>query len=107
MRNRDSLDFDWRFALGDPAGAEKPEHDDSAWRELSLPHDFSIEGPFAKDAAGGGSNGFAPGGLGWYRKRFELGARDLEGAAWVEFDGVYQQSDVWLNGRHLGRRDYG
>jgi beta-galactosidase len=107
VRNRDSLDFDWRFALGDPAGAEKPEHDDSAWRELSLPHDFSIEGPFTKDAAGGGSNGFAPGGVGWYRKRLELGARDLEGARWVEFDGVYQQSDVWLNGRHLGRRDYG
>lgn len=93
--------------LGDPAGAETPEHDDSAWRELSVPHDFSIEGPFTLDAPGGGSHGWAPGGVGWYRKRFELQARDLAGAMWVEFDGVYQQSDVWLNGRHLGRRDSG
>jgi beta-galactosidase len=107
VRSRDSLDFDWRFLLGDPTGAEKPEHDDSGWRELSLPHDFSIDGPFSKDAAGGGSHAWAPGGVGWYRKRFELRPSDLEGAAWVEFDGVYHQSDVWLNGVHLGRRDYG
>jgi beta-galactosidase len=106
-RRRDSFDFDWRFELGDPPRAERPDHDDSRWRELSLPHDFSIEGPFCKDAPGGGSHGFAPGGVGWYRKRFELAPRDLQGAIWIEFDGVYQQSDVWLNGRHLGRRHNG
>ncbi len=107
MRIRESLDFDWRFLRGDVPGAERSDHDDSAWRELSLPHDFSIEGPFSKDAPGGGSHGWAPGGIGWYRRWFELGARDLEGSTWVEFDGVYHQSDVWLNGAHVGRRNYG
>jgi len=107
MRTRDSLDFDWRFALGDRPGAEATDHDDGAWRDLSLPHDFSIEGPFTKDAPGGGSHGWAPGGIGWYRKRLTLAPRDLEGAIWVEFDGVYEKSDVWLNGHHLGRRHYG
>lgn len=107
MRSRDSLDFDWRFFLGDPSAAERPELDDSRWSQLSLPHDFSIEGPFTQDAPGGGSHAWAPGGVAWYRKRIELEPRDLEGALWVEFDGVYQNSDVWLNGAHLGRQNYG
>jgi len=107
VRKRDSFDFDWRFALGDRAGAETADHDESGFRDVSLPHDFSIEGPFTRDAPGGGSHGWAPGGIGWYRKEVELGARDLEGAVWVEFDGVYEKSEVWLNGRHLGRRHYG
>ncbi len=107
MRTRDSLDFDWRFTRGDPSGAEGLAHEDAGWRELSLPHDFSIEGEFSKEAPGGGSHGFAPGGIGWYRRWIELDERDLQGALWVEFDGVYQQSDVWLNGAHLGRHDYG
>jgi beta-galactosidase len=101
------MDPDWRFTLGDPAGAEQPRFDDHAWRALDLPHDWSIEGTPREDAPGGGRVGFFPTGIGWYRKAFRLpsGARGRE--VWLEFDGVYMNSDVWINGVHLGRRPYG
>jgi beta-galactosidase len=101
------MDPGWRFTLGDPAGAEQPRFDDHDWRRLDLPHDWSIEGTPREDAPGGGGVGFFPGGTGWYRKSFRLpaGARGRE--VWLEFDGVYMNSDVWINGVHLGRRPYG
>src|SRR5829696_2385190 len=100
LRSRESFDFDWQFKLD---GARRAP----AWRRVQLPHDWSIEGPFTKDAPGGGSHGFAPGGIGWYRKTFTLDARDPDRTIWIEFDGVYHNSDVWINGRHLGHRAYG
>ena len=107
QRQRLSMDPGWRFTLGDPAGAERPGFDDRAWRRLDLPHDWSIEGTPQRDAPGGGRMGFFPSGIGWYRKAFRLpaGAKDRE--AWLEFDGVYMNSGVWINGFHLGRRPYG
>ena len=106
-RQRLSMDPEWRFALGDPAGAERPAFDDHAWRRLDLPHDWSIEGTMRQDAPGGGQFAFLPGGIGWYRKAFRMpaSARGLE--ARLEFDGVYMNSDVWINGVHLGKRPYG
>jgi beta-galactosidase len=106
-RQRLSMDPGWRFALGDPAGAERPSFDDRSWRRLDLPHDWSIEGTMRQDAPGRGQFAFLPGGIGWYRKSFRLppSARRLE--ARLEFDGVYMNSDVWINGVHLGKRPYG
>ncbi len=107
QRQRLSMDPGWRFTLGDPAGADQRTFDDHAWRALDLPHDWSIEGTPARDAKGGGGVGFFPGGIGWYRKAFRLpaGARGRE--LWLEFDGVYMNSDVWINGVHLGHRPFG
>jgi len=107
QRQRLSMDPGWRFTLGDPAGAEQAGFDDRQWRRLDLPHDWSIEGTPRQDAPAGGRGGFFPTGTGWYRKAFRLpaGARGRE--AWLEFDGVYMNSDVWINGVLLGRRPYG
>ena len=107
QRQRLSMDPGWRFALGDSTGAEQPGFDDRAWRRLDLPHDWSIEGTMRQDAPGGGQMGFYPGGVGWYRKAFRLPAGSAGQHAWLEFDGVYMNSDVWINGVHLGRRPYG
>jgi beta-galactosidase len=107
QRQRLSMDPGWRFSLDDPAGAEQPRFDDRQWRRLDLPHDGSIEGTPREDAPGGGRVGFFPTGIGWYRKTFRLPADARERVTWLEFDGVYMNSDVWVNGVHLGRRPYG
>ena len=107
QRQRLSMDPGWRFTLGDPKGAEQPGFDDRAWRRLDLPHDWSIEGTPRQDAPAGGRGGYFPTGIGWYRKAFRMPARSEGDEAWLEFDGVYMNSDVWINGVHLGRRPYG
>ncbi len=106
-RQRLLMDFGWKFTLGDPTGAEKTDFDDSKWRELDLPHDWSIEGPFQQDAPTGGSGGYLPTGVGWYRKHFTLTEDASDRSVWIEFDGVYMNSDVWLNGHHLGNYPFG
>ncbi len=107
QRQRLSMDPGWRFTLGDPAGAEQPGFDDHQWRRLDLPHDWSIEGTPQQDAPGGGRMGYFPSGVGWYRKAFRQPEGSSGHEAWLEFDGVYMNSDVWINGHHLGRRPYG
>jgi len=107
QRQRLSMDPGWRFTLGDPAGAERPGFDDHEWRRLDLPHDWSIEGTPRQDAPGGGRMGYFPSGISWYRKVFRLPAGAKGQEVWLEFDGVYMNSDVWINGFHLGRRPYG
>jgi len=102
-----AFDAGWRFLQSDPAGAEKPEFNDSAWRTVDVPHDWSIEGPFDEKNATGGAGGFLPAGVGWYRKHFALSARDAVERVFIEFDGVMANSDVWINGYHLGKRPYG
>lgn len=98
---------EWRFMAGDPAGAERPGFDDSQWRRVDLPHDWSIEGTPRQDAPGGGRVGFFPSGIGWYRKAFRLPAGPRGRIAELEFDGVYMNSDVWVNGVHVGKRPFG
>ena len=105
VRDRVNFDAGWKFHKGDAPGAEAVAFDDHAWRALNLPHDWSIEGPYAATAAAG--TGYLPGGVGWYRKRFQLGAADRTHKYFIDFDGVYRDSDVWINGRHLGHRPYG
>ena len=84
-----SMDPGWRFALGELPGAEQPGFDDAFWRSLNVPHDWSIEGPFAETNKTGGAGGFLPAGIGWYRKHFTLPATEAERRVFVEFDGVY------------------
>ena len=104
-RVRRGFDEAWRFQLGDVTGGERADLNDSGWRKLNLPHDWSIEQPYSASNPSG--NGYLPGGVGWYRKSFPVpeaaGGRRVS----LEFDGVYRDSDVWINGHHLGHRPYG
>ncbi len=102
-----TFDAGWRFLKADAPGAEKSEFDDAAWRRLDVPHDWSIEGPFSKENPTGRDGGFLPAGVGWYRKHFTLPAADKGRRVFVEFDGVMANSDVWVNGQHLGKRPFG
>jgi beta-galactosidase len=106
-RIRDSFDFGWKFFKGDSAGAEQPGFSDANWRSLDLPHDWSIEGPFSLSEPSGGAGGYAPTGIGWYRKHFRLPAAHQGRKVSIEFDGVYEDSEVWINGNYLGKRPYG
>jgi beta-galactosidase len=106
-RLRDSFDFGWKFSRGDAPGAQQPAFADNAWRSLDLPHDWSVEGPFAQNELSGGPGGNAPTGIAWYRKRFRVPASYKDRKIAVEFDGVYQNSEVWVNGHYLGKRPFG
>jgi len=100
-------DFDrgWRFHLGDAPGAEQPDFADASWRRLDVPHDWAFEAPYDERAAQGDRGGYKPGGIGWYRREFELNPADRR---WrIEFDAVYMNSEVWINGHRLGHRPYG
>ena len=107
LRRRTSFDFDWRFRRGDAAGAERPAFDDAAWRKLNVPHDWSIEGPFVESNATAQRGGFAPCGVAWYRKTFDVPKAWTGRKVFVEFDGVFCNGQVWINGRHLGARPIG
>jgi beta-galactosidase len=106
-RTTSVFDTDWLFLKGDTAGAEQPNFDDAAWRKLDVPHDWSIEGPFDKNNPTGGAGGFLPSGVGWYRKHFTLPADEKDRRVFIDFDGVMANSDVWINGFHLGKRPFG
>ena len=99
------LDFDWRFIKGDFLKAYSSRFDDSSWHMVNVPHDWSIEGPFGPQYASG--TGYAPGGIGWYRKHFMLDLSLKSKYVMVEFDGIYCNSQVWINGQFVGRRPYG
>src|SRR5215204_718903 len=105
--NRVSFNQNWRFNLGDVSNAQDAGFDDSQWRQLNLPHDWSIEGEFSEKAPSGTGGGALPGGLGWYRKTFTIPATAKGKLIFIEFDGVYRNSEVWLNGHYLGKRPYG
>ena len=102
-----NFDQDWRFHLGDLPDAKDPGFDDSQWRTLNLPHDWSIEGQFDEKNPAGTGGGALPGGTGWYRKTFNVPAEAKRKLLFVEFDGVYRNSEVWINGNYLGKRPYG
>lgn len=112
------FDVGWRFQLGDAQGAEMPSFNDSAWRSLDLPHDWSIEdlpnqepgkvvGPFSKESIGTTATGYTIGGTAWYRKTFTLENDDRFSQTIINFDGVYMNSDVWVNGKLVGSHPYG
>jgi beta-galactosidase len=98
---------EWKFRLGDSPGAEQAGFDDNAWRRLELPHDWSIEGPFSESNPATPGGGALPGGIGWYRKEFTVPESDKGRLTFVAFDGIYRNSEVWINGHLLGMRPYG
>jgi beta-galactosidase len=117
------LDRDWRFHRGEIQNGQAVELDDSSWRQLDVPHDWSIEGPFNQASPAGAGGGYLDGGIGWYRKSFDppfsfssvpppphfvfFAGPGAGSRLFVEFDGVYMDSQVWLNGKLLGRHPYG
>lgn len=112
-RARILLDDNWKFHRGDVPGAETAEFLDVSWRLLDLPHDWSIEdipgtnSPIDSAAVGGISTGYYVGGTGWYRKEFEIPSRLSEKRFFLEFEGIYMDADVWVNGSHVGNHPYG
>jgi beta-galactosidase len=107
QKTRQTLLFNdnWRFYQGDSEAADKPGFNDNDWRKVTLPHDWSIEGPF--DNKWASSTAYLPAGIGWYRKTFSLQpgikGKNIE----LYFDGVYKNSEVWINGHYLGKRPNG
>jgi len=105
-RIRTPFDFGWKFLKGDAPGAQVPDFTDQAWRDVDLPHDWSIEGPFTEQPDSW-TWAHLPTGIGWYRKRFIIPVSYQDKKVVVEFDGVYQNSEVWINGQYLGKQPYG
>lgn len=112
------FDDGWRFIKDNPPKAEEPSFDDSGWRLLDLPHDWSIEdlpnqtkdsivGPFSKASIGKMGTGYTVCGTAWYRKTFKVNQSNKNKIAYLQFDGVYMNSDVWVNGKHVGFHPYG
>jgi beta-galactosidase len=112
------FDKDWRFKKDSLIHAEDASYNDADWRMLDLPHDWSIEdlpnqkdgevqGPFSKNAVSKGATGYTEGGIGWYRKTFTLDKSYAGKQVYIMFDGVYMNSDVWINGHFLGNRPNG
>ncbi len=101
------FDNGWRFALGDSTAASAAAYDDSAWRLLDLPHDWSIEGTIAADAPMGNDGGYFPAGIGWYRKTFQVPADYRDRKIGIYFEGVYMNAEVFINGTSLGVWPYG
>ncbi|MEP7322705.1 MAG: glycoside hydrolase family 2 TIM barrel-domain containing protein [Saprospiraceae bacterium] len=99
------FDDNWHFSLGDDPAAKETKFDDSRWRILNLPHDWSIEGPVNLPPSGDRNTGYFTHGIGWYRKSFV--SPDTTKKVVVEFDAIYMNSDVWINGNFLGHRPYG
>ena len=104
-KREQNFDANWKFYLGDASGAESATFDDSAWRSVNLPHDYSIEQEYTK--AGEAESGYLLGGTGWYRKHFTL-KEDMRGKEIrIDFGGVYMNATVWVNGTQLGTHPYG
>lgn len=106
-RQRSSFNNGWRFHLGEVSAASQPEFDDASWRTLNLPHDWAIESSFSKKHPSGTGGGALAGGIGWYRKSFDFTAAMQNRKVFVDFDGVYMNATVYINGISLGTRPYG
>lgn len=106
-RIRETFDWKWKFYLGDAVGAEMPDYQDETWRVLNVPHDWSVEGEFNENYPTGGDGGYVQAGIGWYRKSFTVPTEWFSRKVTLTFDGIYMNSDVWINGQHLGRYPFG
>ena len=105
-RERQNFDNGWRFVLADSAQMSKTDYHDTHWRALNLPHDWAVEGDFLCSNPSGAGGGALPGGIGWYRKTFNLQKKQGE-RYFIEFDGVYMNARVYINGKEVGYRPYG
>jgi beta-galactosidase len=117
-RNESLFDANWKFYKGDVTGAEATAFNDASWRNIDLPHDWSIEnlpnqkpgevvGPFSKTSPGATATGYTLGGTAWYRKTFTLKAGEPYTQTIINFDGVYMNSEVYVNGKLLAKHPYG
>ncbi|MFQ9314969.1 glycoside hydrolase family 2 TIM barrel-domain containing protein [Dysgonomonas mossii] len=106
---RENVDFTegWKFYLGDDSIAYNTQYDDAKWRILDLPHDWSIEADFSLKNPATPGGGALPGGIGWYRKDFVVDKSDEGKNVYIDFDGIYWNSKVWINGHLLGERPNG
>ena len=106
-RRRTQFDSEWLFFKADAADGQRTDLDDAGWRRVDLPHDWSIEGPWAENNPSGRNGGFAPLGLGWYRKHYYLPNEHHGKRIHVEFDGVFNRADVWVNGEKVAHNENG
>ena len=106
---RTTMQFEdeWRFHKGKAEGAETPKFKDKNWQVVSLPHDWTIEEEINRDNPTGRGGGYFPANVGWYRKTFDHPANASDKKVFIEFDGIMANSDVWINGQHLGKRPFG
>ncbi len=102
------LNNHWKFILHDTSAASQVNYNDESWRTLNLPHDWSFENGYSKDGAQSANGGYTSGGIGWYRKVFTLSSSEYTNKqVFIDFEGVYMNSEVWVNGHYLGKRPYG
>jgi len=117
-RKEQLFDDGWKFSKGNIKNAEKPSFNDRTWRDINLPHDWSIEklpnqepeqvvGPFSKKSIGTTATGYTIGGTAWYRKIFTLRQKEKYSNTIINFDGVYMNCDIWVNGKFVGNHPYG
>ncbi|MDT0645583.1 beta-galactosidase GalB [Zunongwangia sp. F260] len=102
-----AFNSEWQFHLNDSVQDTDTISENTNWRTLNVPHDWSIEGDFSPEHPAGTGGGALPGGLGWYKKSFTLEEKDSTKVTSVMFDGVYHNSEVWINGNYLGKRPNG
>lgn len=102
-----SFDKEWKFFLGNDSLAAFQGFDDSSWRILNLPHDWSIEGEFGENEPATPDGGALPTGIGWYRKSFQIENYSVDKKYYIDFDGVFCNSEVWINNHYLGKRPNG
>jgi beta-galactosidase len=117
-RKEQLFDDGWKFCPGDIKNAEKPSFNDKTWRDIDLPHDWSIEklpgqkagevvGPFSKESIGTTATGYTVGGTAWYRRTFVLNPGEQFNHTIISFDGVYMNAEVYVNGKQVGIHPYG
>ncbi|WP_111709569.1 glycoside hydrolase family 2 TIM barrel-domain containing protein [Lutibacter citreus] len=104
---KSSFNSNWKFIQKDVDGAEQIEFNDTSWRTLNLPHDWSIEGEYNENNPMAGQCGYLPAGFGWYRKTISVPESWKGQYVEIAFDGVFMNSTVWANGKKLGNRPYG
>ncbi|RKD86481.1 glycoside hydrolase family 2 TIM barrel-domain containing protein [Mangrovibacterium diazotrophicum] len=107
VRETEKITRNWKFILDDQPDFKNPDFDDADWRTLNVPHDWSIEGEFSEDNPASPGGGALPGGTGWYRKSIYLDQADANKQIFIDFDGVYMNSEVYINGHLLGKRPFG
>ena len=107
VREVQSFNSNWLFMLGDDSLAYKAGYNDANWRKLNLPHDWSIEGAFSEEHPTNQAGGALPAGIGWYRKTFVVPESMTDKMVRIEFDGIYRNSEVWINSHYLGKRPFG
>ncbi|MGE5859526.1 MAG: glycoside hydrolase family 2 TIM barrel-domain containing protein [Ignavibacteria bacterium] len=107
IQRKQFFDYNWKFFLGDSPSASALDFDDKTWRNLDLPHDWSIEGKLDPKNPMGGAGGYFPAGVGWYRKSFIVPSAWKDKNVSIYFEGIYMNAEVFINGKSLGVHPYG